>query len=691
MKYPERLKSVHRVVIVMLLLGVALPAAPQTSLGQTESPLAAAQTGPSLEATVGLGGFVATGRPATVTATISTPILVSGRLRVRGGGISVSRPVEVPAGGEQVYELTVPALGDGARLTVEILDTDGETIVTEAISMRAAFDELTVGVMGDDQLADTLSRVRTIITDRPVAPLIVPLDAAASTFDVLGYLVLGRGGLDRLDDALAWAQTGGGLVIDPTVAPTADLPQAPLPTGVEGVTAAPLGSGRVIIVTGLEGRSGDDWASILRPTTLDLGNSPEFGIMNMGGGLFQAASESGNRQVPSLPWLLFAILGFALLVGPVNFIVLSKLGKRDLAWVTIPVLALVAVVGFWIAGRQRIAGTNLSHATVVVADGTVEARSAVVVAAGVSGERTVSFAPEASIFPELNTFGGAAAELRIDGDNRARLELDQLGFTGIGLVTARSDLPLPTVTMEGGQVVVDNDTDLDFWGWGVMRGGSAVVARSDLEATGTGQVAAPGGVNQFGFGFIDALINERQLWDDPDRSNGLWALGPVLTSEADDSSVYFVGLTDDYQPSVSVNGAASNVPGPTLVLIRVGNATEAGGGPTSIGATVVGTGFINWLDWGAQHVVATDELTVVFSLPDPSKTAVFRDTQQFGMPANAYLAWDWSSGEFAEIDRGEPLPVSMVSADGQVFVRLVGEEFGDNPFSPDSLSLELGA
>ncbi|MGH8911966.1 MAG: hypothetical protein ACRDVD_05585 [Acidimicrobiia bacterium] len=684
MESPERLNPVHRLIVAVLILmvGAMLPVAAQTE----------AQTGTSLEATVGLDGFVAAGRPSTVKATISSPVLVAGRLRVRGAGVSVSRTIEVPAGGEQVYELAVPPLEDGSRLTVEVLDRDDEPIASETVTTRSSFDELTVGIVGDDQIVDALTRVRTIITDRPVAPLLVPTGASAAAFDVVDYLVLTRGGADRLHEALSWASGGGGLVLDASVAASADLPATPMATGVEGVSTAPLGAGRVVVVTAMETRSGEDWAAILRPTALDLGNSPEWAMFEEGGGLLEAASQAGSRQVPSLPWLLFAILGFALLVGPVNFIVLSRLRKRDWAWVTIPVMAMVAVVGFWVAGRQRIAGTNLTHASVIVVDGTVEARSAVLVAAGVSGERVVSFDPEASIFPERSTFGATNAELRIEGDNAARVELDQLGFTGIGLVSSASQLGLPTVAVADGQVAVENGTEINFWGWGVMRGGAAVVAPSDLAPNSTGEVASPGGINQFGFGFIDALINQRQLWDDPQRSNSLWPLGQVLGTHTMDSGLYFVGLTDDYEPDVEVDGSAVDVPGPTILVMRISSADGSGTeGLTSAGASVVGTGFINWLDWSSQHVVSTDELTVSFTLPDPAKTVSFHDTQQFGIPAQEYLAWDWGRGEFAPIERDAPLPPTMVSVDGQVYVRLVGAENGDNPFSPDSLSLEWEA
>src|SRR5690606_5205742 len=120
----------------------------------------------------------------------------------------------------------------------------------------------------------------------------------------------------------------------------------------------------------------------------------------------------------------------------INFIVLGRLGKRDLAWVTIPALSVLAVVGFWIAGRQRIVGTNLSHASVVVDEGDPNVRSAVLVAAGVEGERRLEFDDGVFVFPERSLFGSGGTELRLDGDRSVRMDLDQLGFTGIGVASS---------------------------------------------------------------------------------------------------------------------------------------------------------------------------------------------------------------------------------------------------------------
>ncbi|HEX2152381.1 MAG TPA: hypothetical protein VHL52_00180 [Acidimicrobiia bacterium] len=671
---------VRTILVLIVALAATLPAA-------AAEPSVEAQGDVSLSVDLGVGGFTQSGRPSEVSATISSPVLISGRLRVRGADIAVSRPIEVPAGGEQTYQLLVPPLPDATRLTVEVLDGDGERVTSTAVTTRVpGTDEMAVGVMGDPELVELLGRVRTIITDRPVAAFEIPVDVPAPTFDVLDYLVVGGQATDGVQAALDWAVAGGTIVIDASEGAGAELSELTT-TGVTGVTRGTLGAGTVIVVESLDGRSAEDWAAMLRPTPLDFTNSPEWG-MGDPQSLLQAASEAGTRQVPSIPWLLFAIIGFALLVGPVNFIVLSRLRKRDWAWVSIPTMAIIAVVAFWVAGRQRIAGTNLTHASVIVAEGGIEARSAVLVAAGVAGERRLSFGPEYRIFPERSLFGSGGAELRIDGENLASVELEQLGFTGVGVATSSPGLELPSATVEDGQLRVDNSSGITFWGWGVMAAGSSSVANTELGPGSVDTVPMPRGQGgDFGFNFVDALINRRQLWDDPARSNGLWPLSQVVAAEVDADGVYFVGLTDEYQPQVTVGGV-EGFPGSTLVIQRVDTTPTVEAGEGQVGAVLVDTGFINWLDWGVQKVISSEEITVRFDLPDPSLSVRLVDAGRFGVRPEAYEAWNWSGAEFEAIDPAEPVPPSAVSSDGQVYVRLLGaNEFGDNPMSPADLSL----
>lgn len=645
-----------------------------------------------MEVSIGLGGLTSLSTPSEVSATIATPVLVSGRLRVRGADISVSRPVEVPAGGDQTYRLAVPPLEDGTRLTVELLDGDGERLLSETVTVRTSSqDELAVGVILDDDLANTLGRVRTIVTDRPVSPVAIPAGASLQALEVLEYVIVPREAAEQADTIIGWATGGMAVVVDSALLPPDAVPTSLRPSGVAGVARGPVGSGQLVVVDDLSSRSADEWAAVLRPTELNFTASPEGGFGNDPRALLQAASEAGSRQVPSLPWLLFAILGFVVVVGPVNFIVLSRLNKRDWAWVTIPAIAMLSVVGFWVAGRQRIAGTNLTHASVIVSEGSAQVRSAVLVAAGVAGERRITFGDaSAVVYPERSLFGSGGAELRMDGDGAAVVELDQLGFTGVGVSHAVAG-DLPRVKMDGERMMVENPSSLEFWGWGAAAGNSSTIAADELAPGESRDLAVLRGAGaEFGFGFVDALMNQRRLWEDPVRSNSLWPFSQVLASEMDANSVYFVGLTDDFHPGVAVDGANVTAEGPTLVMIEVeGSATVEPAGERDAKAVVVDTGFINWLDWGVDKVISTDEMTVGFELPEPDLLVTLRDNQRFGVAPQTYQAWDWGSGEFVDIVLGEQFGEDFISPDGQVYVRLVGaNEFGDNPMSPSNLALE---
>lgn len=69
----------------------------------------------------------------------------------------------------------------------------------------------------------------------------------------------------------------------------------------------------------------------------------------------QAASSIPQLQPPSALLLFGFLLSYAILIGPVNYIVLHILDRRDLAWATIPLLILI-FTGFAYVAGSRIRG-----------------------------------------------------------------------------------------------------------------------------------------------------------------------------------------------------------------------------------------------------------------------------------------------------------------------------------------------
>ena len=61
-----------------------------------------------------------------------------------------------------------------------------------------------------------------------------------------------------------------------------------------------------------------------------------------------------SLALPPIGGLIVLLFGYILLVGPVNYLVLRRLDRREWAWVTVPVLILVFTVGsFGIGGLLR--------------------------------------------------------------------------------------------------------------------------------------------------------------------------------------------------------------------------------------------------------------------------------------------------------------------------------------------------
>ena len=200
-----------------------------------------------------------------------------------------------------------------------------------------------------------------------------------------GALLLGTGGswhktLAGLPGATIPMQVGGSAVLASTGAlggaPGVEIATGTLNPGAsawlsEGsrplLIEAPVGKGMVMMATfdwtqdSVAGWSGltavlrqvlvrMTYGNLSAPTSVGpAGGKFGFGnsgsIAAKGGAMTQAL---GNLPALDLPawWLIGALVFvYVLLVGPVNYFVLRAVGRRALAWITVPVIALVASAG----------------------------------------------------------------------------------------------------------------------------------------------------------------------------------------------------------------------------------------------------------------------------------------------------------------------------------------------------------
>ena len=55
----------------------------------------------------------------------------------------------------------------------------------------------------------------------------------------------------------------------------------------------------------------------------------------------EAVSNLGEIKLPSATFLLVFLCSYILIIGPLNYVVLSRTKRRELAWISIPIIGLV--------------------------------------------------------------------------------------------------------------------------------------------------------------------------------------------------------------------------------------------------------------------------------------------------------------------------------------------------------------
>ena len=459
------------------------------------------------------------------------------------------------------------------------------------------------------------------------------------------------------------------------------------PISTDLVTTYRLGAGWVAVVEDVDQVTEEEWGSILTPARYqtaarDAWQSPEMSLM-------QSAASGGDQRVPTIPWLLAALVGYAVLVGPVNFGLLSKFGRREMAWVTIPILAVLGVAGFWIAGRQRLQTHVLNHGTVIVAsDEGINGSTATVIAVGRSGRQVVKTDPSWTTYPFAATMDGGGgilgaivpAELTADGG--FAFDLDSLGAAGIQSQWAPSGSLLPKVDFTFSdnevEVTVDNDTPYEFWAWGIAARGRAGVAPDSLASGAQGTESVRPGVNgQMEFGSVgDAVINERQLWEDPFIWNRIGTLGTAGTWELDDANTYFFAFSDDVEVPIDLDGGPATAEGTTLILIPFDLEANLGEGGSAT-AHLLDAGDASWVDHGPGYFsVQSKKMTIGWLLGEEAPTdPTLLVGNMFGEIPRYMAFYDWTESEFVEVSSGDSVDLDRFrSATGEVVLQAWSDE-----------------
>jgi hypothetical protein len=505
-----------RVITAVAVLGLAVltsatPAAARTAAVAAVAPPA----GLTFEAAALFDGHTRVGSWMAIDVHLKNdgpPI--AGELRMTGGAQGKTRfgtVVDVPTQSDKTYRLYAQPPGFGREIEISLVSGASTIATTTATFSIHDPNQLIVGIVAE-RPGDIIADLDLLPNVNNVKPLTIPLDPAGLPTRVEAW-----GAIDRLiwqdtdssrleSDQLAamrgWIAGGGRLIIaGGTTGPstlstfpdemlpyrptsTADVAPASLnallgelPDGAtdlpalagtltEGRSLASVGdqvvaaertygSGKVTIVgfdptaAWLKGTSVAEslWRRLI-PTRASGG--PVTGDDSQ---IVQAASQLPSLALPPIGGLIALLGGYILLIGPINYIVLRRLDKREWAWVTMPALIVAFAVGAYGFGTL-LRGSDVIINEVAIVRGAPGATE------GLAQAYFGVFSPTRGSY-QLRVPGGALLSSPVSGDffssdgTQASLDVLQgdparvrdlgVGFGSLRTIRAESAVSVPLV------------------------------------------------------------------------------------------------------------------------------------------------------------------------------------------------------------------------------------------------------
>jgi len=507
---------------------------------------------------------------------------VTGELRMDGGSTSATRfsmAVDVPTGARQTYTLHTQAPVFGHTVEVDLIQ-NGSTITKQTVSYLVHdAGQLVVGVVAEKPQA-VVGELSLPTSATGSAAVIVPLTVADLPDRVEGWGALDRLiwqdvdsntlSKDQLAALRGWISGGGRLVIVGGTAGLATLSAFPddllpyrptstvdldpskittligaLPNGAATLPAlaGDLAHGRALATSGdrvvaadLAYGSGDVTLIGFDPTTPWLAQSKTIedfwrGLLpaRTGGDgstfsddsqLLGAVQQLQSLALPPIGGLLLLLLAYILIVGPINFSILRRIDRRELAWVTVPLL----VVGFAAAAYGY--GSVLRGSDVIVnevaiirgAPDTTEGRAQDYF--GVFSPSRASYQVEvpggallAAPISGSDPFGSTSGVLDVIQGDPAKVRDLSVGVAQLRTVRAETATTVPkmraTLSLNDAGLTgsFENESDQTLEQVSIVLGGSVVVL-GDVAPHATVPVTLRIGGNPFGMALADQIVGQ---------------------------------------------------------------------------------------------------------------------------------------------------------------------------------------
>jgi len=569
-----------RAIRLLLALGVVVLA-----LGPLALTAAAQEAGAvTMNARILLQGHARTGSWAAIEVDLqNTGPSIQGELRLDAGSQSSARfstEVTLPTGAHQVYVLHAQPPTFQRTAKVQLVVNEQVVDSVDVAYLVHDLGQLVVGVIAERPQA-LVSQIDLPANQMlGLAPALIPLSVADlptrpegwGTLDRLVWQDIDSNQLspEQLEAMRSWIAGGGRLVIvggsagigtlsafpddllpyrptatvdlDPAVLTTL-LGRTPADAAVLPAMAGTLGSGRPLATAGdrvvaaeLAYGSGAVTIYGFDPTTPWLAESKSVSALwtaalpsRAGDGtllqddsqLVQAVYRLPNLALPPTAGLLALLAGYIVVIGPINYIVLRRLDRRELAWVTMPVL----VVGFAAAAfgyGAVLRGTDVAVNEVAIIRGAPDATEATAqVYFGVFSPTRSTYQvdlPQGALLasPMTTDFGSGAGGFLdlVQGTGSERpSQVRNLTVGTSSLRVVRAELPVAgprmhvALTLENSLLTgtFQNASDKVLENVAVVLGSSSVVL-GDVQPGATRPVRLPVRNNPFGTTLADQVV-----------------------------------------------------------------------------------------------------------------------------------------------------------------------------------------
>jgi hypothetical protein len=290
--------------------------------------------------------------------------------------------------------------------------------------------------------------------------------------------------------------------------------------------------------------------------------------------LVSAVSQLPSLALPPIGGLIVLLAAYIVLIGPINYVVLRRLDRREWAWLTMPALVVVFTVGAYGFGTA-LRGNDVIVNEVAIVRGAAGATD------GTGQIYLGVFSPSRGQY-QLQVPGGALLSSPINGDifggtgvasqldvlqgDPARVRNLDVGFGSLRTIRAETAVTVPLVTtdlrLEDGHLkgTVTNASTQSLQDAAVVLGGT-VVQLKDLAPGAKASVDTVIQNSQFGQSLSDKVVGQIFFSNGTStNSNELYARHSMVDQLTYDPNFGSTGLLDNEGPVVLAWGSANLLP-----------------------------------------------------------------------------------------------------------------------------------